>query len=219
MRFIGDVTWRQAGDPVWTTSDFGLDQARIPWRGAITLKKDFEDEIVKFGTMPGYDHMYLTHISDDGALIFPTVDMHYIGIRGSTPQPVITNSRVVQTVTTSGTTTVTVIDENGEETEQERSITLEATYYSSRTSYRWIERQVPLLNPRFKDVLMAAPIQPFGYRTEAPGAGNTLVEYQHFITLFNQLAVRDIVSDYTREEVIPGKIWQCEAVIDRILIG
>lgn len=204
MRYIGDVTFRQASEIVWTTSDFGLDQARIPYRGAAPLKDAFEAGIVKFHPLPGYARMYMTHISDDGDVIFPTIDVHYIGVRGTIPLPKITNSRVVQTVTTSTT-------------HEDQNYTLEATYFASRTNYQWIETTVPPITPRYGPVQMAAPVQPFRYHTEGGDGG--LIPYAAFVAAFNNLVLETVISEYTREEVVPGKIWQCEATADQMLQG
>lgn len=207
VTFQGNVAWMQASEIVWTTDAFGLDQARIPYRGAVTGKKAFEDRLNRFEPMASYNKMYLTHHSDDGALIFPTVDLHFIGFRnGVPPPPKIVNSKTLQSVSTSGNV--------GEE-----QVSMEATYYASRTTYRWIEIQKPTIHPRFSAVLEAADPDLVGWRVTAKGTSSGTVGYAAFVTLYNSLRRVVTVADYVREEVVPGRIWACDCVVDQLLMG
>lgn len=207
VTFIGQYQFIQMSEVIWTTDAHGLDQARIPYRGAMFLKKAFEDRIKRFAPMAAFPRMYFIQHSDDGHPLFPTVDLHFIGFRNGTPPPVkIVNSRTLQTVSTSATVA-------------EEQVSMEATYYASRTSYRWIETQKPPAEPRYRSVLEAVPPTPFGWRVSAKGTSSGTVNYAAFVAAFNSLRQQVNVSDYVRDEVVPGKIWACECVVDAVLVG
>lgn len=213
--FIGNYQFMQMSEVVWTSDANGLDQARIPYRGAMFLKSAFEDRLNRFAPMATFPKMYLVQHSDDGNPLFPTVDLHFIGFRRGVPPPVkIVNGRTLQTVSTSATINIEV---DGVETPT--AVSMEASYFGSRTSYRWIETQKPPANPRYSTVLEAVSPAPFAWRVSGPGSSAGTVSYAAFTAAFNSLRSQVTVSDYVRDEVVPGKIWACESVVDLLLVG
>jgi hypothetical protein len=210
VRFIGDVTWRDASEIVWSTNDYGLDIARIPYRGAVTGKKAFEDKLRRWMPILAYPRMYMTHYSDDGGLIFPTVDVHFVGIRKDVPPPRITDTTTWQVVSTTAS-----VDVDGTPTD----VSMEATYVTSRTTYQWVEISQPSPNPRYSTVRNAVNPTPRSYKIRGDDGGPVTVDYSTFVTLFNSLRREVIASDYVRDEIVEGRIWQCSIVVDQILTG
>ncbi len=215
MTYVGNVQFEKVSEPIWSTEAHGMDQAILPYRGAAPLKPDFEATLVNFAQLADHPRMYLVGYSDDGDPIFPTVDLRFIGVRGAIPPVKLVNSTVLQTVSTSGM--VQGKDSEGADIEVQAS--MEATYYASRTTYQWIEDKIPALTPRYATVIAAVSPRPVGYRISAPGTASGTVNYSAFVTLLNTLRQEERVTDYTREEVVPGKLWACESTVDYILSG
>ena len=210
VTYVGNVRWEQASEIVWATNEWGLDTARIPYRGAVTGKKAFEDKLRRWSPMASYPRMYLTHYNDDGGLNFPTVDLHFIGIRRDVPLPKIVDTTTVQTVSTSAS-----VDVDGPPTQ----VQMEASYVTSRSTFQWIEIQNPPANPRYNYVRNGVPTRLMGYRVSAPTSSSGTIPYATFVELYNSLRTETVVSDYTRDEMVPGAIWQCAVTVDNLLVG
>lgn len=208
--YIGNCRFQQASEPIWDRTIYGLDTARIPVQGAAPLKKAFEDKAKMGMGMPGYPRMFLERTSDDGNEIFPTVDLIYVGVRDQQRDARAVDSVTLQTVST------TAVPVSGDFAGQ--TVSMEATYYASRTQYQWAEFQNPADYPRYS--IVNRPLVPklISHRVQAPGGAAT-VPYDVFVTLYNSLRAESVVSDYVRNPIVPGKVWECESVVDLLLVG
>src|SRR5690606_29004132 len=133
--------------------------------------------LASFAQLADHPRMYLVGYSDDGDPIFPTVDLRFFGVRGTLPRFKLTNSMVLQTVSTSAL--VDGEDADGNPVQVQAS--MEATYYASRSTYQWTEDKVPAIAPRYQTVIAAVSPRPINYRINAPGTGSGTVNYAAFV--------------------------------------
>lgn len=208
VRFFGNTAFQAQSDPVWSSDYWELDLAKVPYQGQAPLRKAFEDSLVKWSAMPGYNKMFLVSNSDDGAQVFPTVELNYIGVRNQPAPAHGVDSKALQTVQTS------ITPNSG--TYAGKTITLEAQFLASRTTWTWHETQKPAILPRYATV--RNPINPLSairrWKVTTDTGSTGSIGLAEFIQLLNTLNVGLSLADYSVTDVVPNKLWRCQSVID-----
>lgn len=208
VRYLGNCNFQAQSDPVWSSDYWELDVAKVPYRGQAPLRLAFENALVKWSTMPGYGRMFLIGNSDDGDTVFPTVELTYTGCRKDIPAARGVDSKALQTVQTS------VTPSSG--TWAGKTITLEAQFLASRTTWTWFELQKPPKLPRYATV--RNPIDPLSsirrWKVTTDTGATGSIGLAEFIQLINTLNVGLTLADYTVTDIVPNKVWGCQSVID-----
>ena len=209
IKYVGNVQWEETEELQWSVDNWGVDQAVSVFRGALSLKKQFEDSLQRFTPLPGFPGMQLARWNNVAYVpVFPGVALVYIGFRnGSIPPVKKTNDLVVQSAQGQGTDTATGDEVSGT-----------FLYRAARTSYQWFETKKPALQSRYNTVddTTDPRTRVINYSIQKVSDGSNLnnVPYSSFVAIFNSLVPRVIVSTYSTEELIPGALWGCRADVD-----
>jgi len=148
-------------------------------------------------------------IGSEDSPSFPGVIIKYIGFKSGTVPPVkIVDGVTSQSASGSG------LDNS---TEPPREVSGTFLYRASRTSYTWFETSTPPPYSRYQTVRF--PIDPLSqidsYSIQDSGGSSVHnVPYSAFITILNSMIRKVIVSNYEREELVPGLLWGCQADVD-----
>lgn len=208
VEFSGDTIWRQAQQAEFTTDSYGVDSARVLWRGRSTLYESFQNSLKRWESMPGYPMMRLQ--GSTGQIItpsFPGVELNFIGFRdGSVPPDRHIGGRSLQSATASAIDRATG-----------REVSGTFYYYASRTSYVWYEKQQPPeVCPKTEVLDKQDPLKSIlWYEIIDSGTGTPRrVPYSAFVAVFNQLRRGIFVTDYSYEEVFPNDLWACRCDLD-----
>lgn len=232
---IGDVTWNQVAYPIWVVDGFGVDTVTVKYQGYAPLKEQFENGLVKWSPMPAltgaanipaYPSMSLETWGDaEGTPNIYTCDVRYKGFRsGVIPVPKSVPGISAQSAQGQGTDTTTIDPVTG----QNAVVTGTFYYLASRTTWTWYETSSPPSTPRYATVINSvnpfSTIYRYSLQTTDPATGQlggplNNISIGAFIAVFNSLAPTAVVSDYTQELIIPGKLWYCQSIIDYKLLG
>lgn len=212
--------WIESGDPEWTVNGWDMDVASVLWRGPRTGSDSFLASIVKFAGMPGFARMWLesydkTNITPS----FPGVQKRFIGFRdGNIPPQRRVNGTSSQVVTATG------VDNAPSSPTFGLTLSGTFTYLASRTTWTWFETSTPAITARYNTVdqaidplsrLQNVAIQP------AIGTDGQIIQptYSSFVQIYNNLARELVVTDYEREELVPGTFWACRSQVEYRLRG
>jgi hypothetical protein len=211
--FRGDTRWQQVKQTEWTIDSWGLDRARVLFRGPSTGKKAFEDRLVRWENMPNYPGMKLE--SWNSVIItdsYPGVEKMYVGFKsGALPPAKPVDGYSTQTAQGAGTDTATG-----------RKVSGSFTYKASRTTWTWFETTLPNpVTPRYASV--QNPVDPFDSITsysiqDDTGRRTNSVPLSAFTAVFNSLVKRVMISDYVREQIQPNALWACSCVADYVIV-
>lgn len=207
--FRGDTNWQQVKQAEWSQDSWGLDHARVLYRGPSTKKIAFNNNIRRWGAMIGYPGMKLEGWSD--AIItpsYPGVEFQFVGFRSGNLPPV----KPVDSFSTQ------VAQGQGRDTATGRNVSGSFTYRASRTTYTWFETSLPNpQNPRYAIPRNAlnplSQILSYSIQDDNGKKVNT-IPFSAFTAVFNSLSVGIQVSDYEREEIIPKALWACRSTVD-----
>lgn len=211
VRYIGDTTWAQSELPSWSIDGWGMDHATIPYRGRADQKKQFEDSLSRWSSMPGFANMRLSNwTSNPKTPSFPEVQLNYIGFRSGVIPPVKSIDSIV-TGQAQGSATVVVAGVS-------KQVSGSFLYRCSRTTWIWFETSEPSQNARYYQVRNA--INPFtgiyyySLTDDSTGKPINSIGLSALGAVFNSLRAQYIVSNYERELLIPGMLWGCRAEVD-----
>lgn len=215
-KFIGDVEWEVAEPTLYNVDNWGLDEAKVLYRGAAPKMAAFADTLPRFGSLAPHPSMYLVHWDVVNITpSFPGIELVYKGFRSGTIPPVkISDGVSLQTAQGEGTDSTF---------DPARKITGSFLYRAQRTSYNWFEKQDPHGQCRYSTVrIKINPLsQIIAYHMSDPETGEPInwVRYSSFIAVFNHLLVQEIVSDFGCEEVIPRTLWACHSDVDYKIVS
>lgn len=211
VKFIGDVSWRQARQIEWTIDSWGIDHAKVLYRGNSRQKDAFEDSLRKWDGMPARTAMKLAGwTSNIITPSFPGVELEYIGFRnGAVPQAKPEKSLTLTSAQGAGTDTTTG-----------RNVTGTFQYLASRTSWTWymttkppeycpITEMLDMTHPLSKDRIISYSLQ-----DEETGKPTNRVNYSAFVAIFNSLVARKVVTSYDSQCLFPDSLWACKCDID-----
>lgn len=220
IEFIGNCEWQRVTDPQWTVDSWGVDTAKLLFRGRRDKKLAFEKAIQRFQTMPGFSQFRMEQWSNSGGTEnLPGVEFSYKGfLSGTTPPVKIVNSNTRQSAQGSGTDTSTDNPTSGQ------TISGTVYYRSYRSTYTWFETSSPAATPRYTAVQGPSTIQAgdiLGYNVKAGNGADAYsvnsLTFAQLYAVLNSLAPRTIYSDYQREPIINGALWGCSVSCDLIL--
>lgn len=208
VRFLQDTAWKQATRAEWSTDSYGVDNARVLWRGRADQFELFQNRIKRWEHMPGYSSMRLQGYNGQNITpSFPGVEFNYIGFRdGSVPPDKHTGGNSIQSATASALDRAT-----GRE--------VQGTFYykASRTSHVWFEKQIPpVVCPKTEILDKTDPLATVIWHEIIDAGTGTprRVPYSAFVAVFNVLKRGVFVTDYTYEEVVPNDLWACRCDLD-----
>jgi hypothetical protein len=209
ITFTGNTSWEQAKQTEWSVDSWGVDHAKLLWRGRSTLKDAFENNLRKFEGMPGFPLMKLegwnsTILSPS----FPGVELNFIGLKsGTVPEAKCSQSLTLASAQGQGTDSITG-----------RQVSGSFNYLASRTSWSWFERQLPpILCPKTEILDRTDPLSrivSYSIQDSATGQANNNILYSAFVAVFNTLVRKVLVTNYEYEEVFPDNLWACKCDID-----
>jgi len=195
--YVGDSTFQERSDPVFSTNGYELDSAAWPWQGATPLKKAFEDGLAKFQPMgTTFPRMFLNSTSDDGGNNVTTETLNYIGFRTVAPPPKAESSLV----TASGTLPI-------------GSTNFSFQYYAPRTKWTWFQAGVP--NPTTPTyATTVGGISPAAAMYNIRLANGSPLSFAAAFAVAKTVPTQTIISDYQYSPTVPGAIWQCSCTVD-----
>lgn len=211
--------WIQAARPEWSVNGWDVDEARVTWRGPAPGKKGFEDQLIKFASMPpcfasgdpAYPQMWLKSWANGGGTVnFPAVDLSFLGFRGGTiPIPKNVNSNSAQVAQGAGR------DSFGD------VVSATIKYIASRTVWTWFETAIPELSPPPPYNTVDQAINPintiYGFSitgATSSGSYSNLIPYSALVAVLNSLVLERVVTDYDREPLIPVKLYACRSTVE-----
>lgn len=229
------TSWRQNKAPEWDKNYVGeTDTCRVTYQGPHYLEKAFLDALTEYQDLVYKDEngatntdagMFLTKASSDNAPIFPTVTLHFEGCRnGTTPDPLATDDKVVQ----SASTTFTITDDTSPN--YGKGITMSIQYYAARTSYEWAQLTDPagvathntLRNPitytgPFGDIDIFQTR--FSGMVDEDGNSSRTISTADATAVWNSFVYTSVVAGPQTREVVPGELWKCSATVEGLLVG
>lgn len=212
--FNGNTNWIQRAPTLWQVDSWGVDHARILFRGRLTGKDAFENSLLKWGSMPGFPQMRLEGWNSiEMTPSFPGVELHYVGFKnGSVPQVRFTDGNSAQSAQGTGVDTATGANVSGT-----------FIYRAERTTWTWFENAEPSTVPRYGTVrhLVDPMSNILGYSIQDDDTGKELntIPFSAFVAVFNSLRRVMVPSSYEREMIIPNLVWACRADIDYKLLS
>lgn len=202
-----NIAWQIVANPEWQSDSWGLARCRVTSRGPRTTKANAEAGITPFQSLAslGFPQMYLeSWQSVNTTPNFPAIEGMYVGFRGPVPQPKIGADISSQVARASGVDPV-----NG------NKVSADVLYRASRTTYEWFMISQPPPIPIYGPLLFNNdPRQQIDRMAIQTADGSTTVPLSDMGTIFNALIPEVIISDYTIEPIIPGKIWRCSVALD-----
>lgn len=227
IHYNGNDAWQPRHMPKWSSGGFGTDKATVTWSGSRTKMEAFKRTLegLQWASMapfsyegavqfPGFPLMFFDTYSDSGGTdSFPEIDLSYVGFRDNAiPTAKGIDSTSFQSANGAGTYT----------NSDDEAVKVSGTFYymASRTTWTWFETSPPQLTPRYASVNDA--INPFnrviGYSiTDDTGKAVNTIPYAAFVAVFNSLVPSYRISEYTKEDLVPGKLWACSSTIDWLL--
>lgn len=220
VKYIGDVKWGQVQDLMWSIDNWGLDNVKVLFRGARTLKTAFENTLQRWTPLPGYSSMRLANWTDTPVTpSFPGIELTYIGFRtGVVPPFRRVDGLNVQSVTTQAEVPENLVNPDGDP-ETLVTISGEFLYRAARTDWTWFETGTPPLTPRYNAVTdktdPLTPARVIKYSISNPSTGQYYyqVSLAAFTILYNKIIRLIQVQDYQREELVPGSLWGCKSSV------
>jgi len=232
IHYIGNVAFRQNKSPQWNKTYSGdMDTCSLTFQGAQYLMKVFLDSLTNYQTMTYLDEagvsvtdngMWLARWTTDDAAIFPSVTLQFEGFRGGgLPDPIYEDDINIQ----SASTTKQITDSTSPN--YQKAVTLSIDYRCSRTTVTWAQKTNPgATNPY---TTIRQPLSPtFGSNNitwySYTGSINTQGDPSPPSTadataVFNTFTLVNVTTSFSSKEVVPGKVWSCQAVNERILRG
>ena len=231
------VAWRQNKSPEWSKHYAGEpDTCNVVWQGPQYQEKAFLDSLTKYQSLTYVDEngttvtdtgMFLDDFSSDGAAIFPTVTLSYKGVRnGTVPDAIPTDGITSQSASTSAVITDVTSPNYG------KTLTLAISYYAARTSWKWVQLSDPAGTPpspkntvRNHLSYTQPPSDPkiWYYRYSgmvgADGLPTHTIPTGDATFVWNTFAGATSVSGFQSEEIVPGKLWQCNSTVEFLLLG
>ncbi len=211
----GDTEWRPKALIAFGGGGYELDTARVPWSGRAPLKETFVNGVIRFSPHPFYSAMYVVSIDDDQDPVFPTVTLNFLGCKlgPSNVPPVKAEDSLVQK---------SISVENLTGPGGLGPISFTGAYRTPRTKWTWFQTTRPdPLTPLYSGVRgrfsLASSI--FNCYTISSTTTNTAPGTPILPSLAAKylapLNTKVITSDYTFDDVAPGRIWSCSCVSDR----
>lgn len=218
VTFLGNCKFEQDSDPVWTGGGYELDECRIPYRGAATLKEEFINSLTrgKFAAcrLPGLDKMFYVDHRDDGDKVFPTVEVIYRGFRNrKAPDPQAVDSRPIQTAQSQ------VTGPTGS-TYEGKTISLEIQYRAYRTDWTFFATSDPSKKaPDFvkcRNAKKKPDLMRWHVTDDKGGVGS--LDSRTFTALANTLGLSEQITEYVVSEIAPGQLWSVQASVDLLIV-
>lgn len=211
VKYTGSSNWQQVERPVWSVDHWGVDRARVLWRGRATAKDAFEKSLKPWSVMPDFNTMkqegWTSSIITPS---YPGVEITYIGFRsGVVPSVKVTDSVSTQQATVSGTDPDTSVSFSGP-----------VVYKASRTTYQWFEKTEPPPIPRYRTV--RKKVDPELVLQNAIPEDNALgasAINDALKAILKAMPKEEVVSDYDCEMIVPNQLWACRSSIDYRLKG
>lgn len=214
MDFIGNVNFQAQRDPIWSGGGYELDTCSVPYQGAITYRDAFVNGLSRFATLSGFSKVWLMRWPSDDEPHFPTVTLEYTGCKGgSVPPTKADDGQVVQTLTTTVTSTTY---SSGEDID----IEMEIGYYAQQTRYSYYvlgtPPSSPVNNTARRVIDPASSIYYRRYRvvsvpTDSETTVGTIasVDTGTYTQLNNTLIPAHVVQEYMTDEIVPSALWHC----------
>ena len=152
MTYVGDTTFAEDADAVFTVDAWGMDSLTRRFKGANTLLSDFLEDYAKDRTVADADFPYMFHSSHSATIgrAFSTVTIEYKGLinskPGNTPEdlpPVFKSGYRTQDVS---------LPYVGDTIGQTTGAVAEITYSAPFTQIMYVTREVPKTR-RFRNIL------------------------------------------------------------------
>lgn len=235
LHYIGNVAWRQNKPPQWSKTFSGdADTCSLTFQGAQYLEKAFLDAVTlaKFGSMVYINEagvsvtdtgMFFTGFSSDDAAIFPTVTLQFTGFRnGELPSAVPEDDVTIQ----SAQTTKHITDSTSPN--YNKTITLAIEYRCARTTWSWSQAGDPGATSPYTSVRQ--PISPtlgsvnitythFSGMVDSSGEPSNTISTGDATAVFNTFSLTTRSTSFSSKETVPGCVWTCQAVNERVLKG
>lgn len=197
--YVGDSTFQERSDPVFSTNGYELDTARWPWSGATPLKVEFENGLQKFQPMgQAFPRMFLAGTSDDGGNNVTTIDLNYVGFRGVLPPPKSETSQITQAFSFVSPGVEPFLGD----------ASWQAQYYAPRTTWTWYTANAPNpITPTYSTIV--GGISPASTLFNVRGTSPAIA-----IAIARKIPTRTTISDYKYTPVVPGNVWSCSCTVD-----
>lgn len=208
VEFKGNTDWEQSAEIEWSVDNWGVDHAKVLYRGRRTAKEAFENKIRRWSSLPNFPKVLLagwqgTNITPS----FPGIEFGYVGFRSGTPPP----RRAIRGVS------IQTANGEGIDTASGQQVSGTFTYLASRTSWYWFETKVPPLLCPYPQVLdntdPLSRIIRYSIQVGDTGRTTNSIPYSSFVAVFNSLRRGAFVSDYICEQINPD-LWACSADVD-----
>ncbi len=216
VTFIDDCEWSPMCLPVFGGGGYDLDSARVPWHGRVDKKVAFLATLKRFQPLSQeYPQMFLASIDDDQDPVFPTITLNYTGFRvnggnGIPPAKGVDSSIV----------SVLSVISTGFDSLGLGPLQFTGNYLVPRTTWTWYANTTP--NPTLPQYRTArGGISPLStlYNCTTPNGTPVSPAVAIKYASLGKLKTKSTISDYQKNDVIPGKVWQCSCTVDLFLVG
>jgi hypothetical protein len=190
--------------PSLSKSEFGIDTLTRKFKGPATKLVSYLAGLRQGSQPSGYSGFYLQTWSVDDNAIFPCVTLLYKGLIGAIPNPIISDSITIQTVTIS--------------TASPSQASREIQFYANETKYKYITNARPA-GYKYKDVSIGTdPIVINSNIKTADGKAYFGAAPAALVTALTP-AIVSMNTSHSAEPVYGTPFFECEDVAIRTYFG